>query len=228
MGITYTETFDNGPGGWQGRRAALEVRDSVAISRSPWWVDANHAPPGGGYLHLPFILFTRGRFTDPDWVEYSRPGGLNRFIKDNYPTDFTNAKMTVKIKGELEARGARLVLLAQANLENTTANHILTAQPFQVTKQWTSQSITLVPDPKQWLCIGTRNDLKEKYGYSEFAPVLRNINYDIILVLHPLDVVPAHPIKGDPHVLWAGKDYEVDYSRLPEGYIMLDEVRIDF
>ena len=53
---TYVTTFDDGPGGWVGRKVALEVADGIAISRSPWWVDANHAPPGGGYLHLLYIL----------------------------------------------------------------------------------------------------------------------------------------------------------------------------
>ena len=50
--MQYTETFDNGPGGWYGwiSNAAgpkpLEIKDSCAISRSPWWIDYNHAPPG--------------------------------------------------------------------------------------------------------------------------------------------------------------------------------------
>ena len=29
---------------------ALAICDGVAVSRSPWWVDYNHAPPGGGYF----------------------------------------------------------------------------------------------------------------------------------------------------------------------------------
>ena len=38
---------------------------------------------------------------------------------------------------------------------------------------------------------------------------LRDVNGDIILVLHPLDVVPAAPIDGDPHLLKAGEDNKI-------------------
>jgi hypothetical protein len=43
--MQYIETFDNGPGGWYGwiSNAAgpkpLEIRDSCAISRSPWRIE---------------------------------------------------------------------------------------------------------------------------------------------------------------------------------------------
>ena len=50
---TYVETFDDGPGGWYGgRKFALPVWDGVAYCYSPWWVDANHAPPGAGWRRL--------------------------------------------------------------------------------------------------------------------------------------------------------------------------------
>ena len=48
----YIEDFDRGPGGWwgwisnaQGPRP-LEHAPGMVISRSPWWIDYNHAPPG--------------------------------------------------------------------------------------------------------------------------------------------------------------------------------------
>jgi len=49
----------------------------------------------------------------------------------------------------------------------------------------------------------------------------------MLLILFPLTVVPMGPIKGDPHILRAGKDYPVWQSRLPEGYVRLDEVRLE-
>src|SRR6188768_4142229 len=58
----YLETFDHGPGGWYAdRRYALRVWDGVAYCYSPWWVDANHAPPGAGYLHLVLWMHTDKR-----------------------------------------------------------------------------------------------------------------------------------------------------------------------
>lgn len=229
---TYVETFDDGPGGWVGWShglSALETRPGVIISRHPWWTDANHAPPGGGYLHLLFALYPTGR-------RESRDGSLNRFVDGGYPSDFTNARMTLRLRGELETKGTNLVLLAQAEVGGRMLNHVLVAQPFEVTPEWTEQTITLAPDPEQWLCLGSRHDRMDfrvrehdvVYGWGDIGDVLSDINTDIILVLHPVDVVPAGPIDQDRHYLYAGKDYEADASRLPSGYVELDEVRIEF
>ena len=62
QGKTYVETFEHGPGGWWGwinnarGPKALEHRRGMVISRSPWWIDYNHAPPGAGYLHMLFCI----------------------------------------------------------------------------------------------------------------------------------------------------------------------------
>ena len=52
----YVEDFNDGPGGWEEWPNPLVVKDSYAMTRSPWWVDFNHASPGGGYLHLLYFL----------------------------------------------------------------------------------------------------------------------------------------------------------------------------
>ena len=51
---------------------------------------------------------------------------------------------------------------------------------------------------------------------------------DGLLVLHPLNIEPMGTIADDPHRLRPEKDYPVWRSRLPEGYLLLDEVRIEF
>ncbi len=62
----YSESFQDGPGGWcgwisnAGGPKPLELRQHCAVSRSPWWIDYNHAPPGVGYLHLLYALLTKG------------------------------------------------------------------------------------------------------------------------------------------------------------------------
>ena len=225
MGMTYVETFEDGAGGWVGWShglTALETRSGVVVSRSPWWIDANHAPPGGGYLHLLFALYpTRPHMPPP-------VGEVNRFVEGGFPSDFTNARMTLRLRGELDTKGTNLVLLAQARVGDRALNHVLTAQPFEVTPDWTEQTIALAPDPEQWLCLGSRHDRMDSYGWGDIADVLRDINGDIILVLHPVDVAPAGPIDHDQHYLSAGRDYEADASRLPSGYVELDEVRIEF
>ena len=47
-------------------------------------------------------------------------------------------------------------------------------------------------------------------------------------ILFPLEINPMGPIDGNPHILRAGKDYPVWQSSLPEGYVILDEVRLAF
>ena len=220
----YVETFDDGPGGWEENQKSLDIRDSSAITRSPWWVDGNHAPPGGGYLHLLYILYTSREGAE----RREATAGKSRFIAGDYPTDWTNAKVTVRLKGELDTKGTQLVLLAQAKVGTHRQNHVLTAQPIDVTPEWTEQTITLTPDQAQWLSLGTRHDRTDYYGHGDIADVLRDLNTDIILVLHPVNVVPLQTIEGDIHVPFAGRDYDVDAKALPKGHVMLDEVRIEF
>jgi hypothetical protein len=57
---------------------------------------------------------------------------------------------------------------------------------------------------------------------------LSEVNNGIMFVMFPLNVVPMGPISGNQHLLRAGKDYPIWTSQLPEGYVMLDEVRIEF
>ncbi len=226
----YRETFDDGPGGWfgyvnnSGGPKPLELCDSCVISRSPWWIDYNHAPPGVGYLHLLFLLLTRGA---PG--EHQREvSGKNRYIAGGFGTDFTNARMTLKLRGELLTRGTNLHLLVQGVHDGICTGWLLTRQPIAVTEDWSEQTITCVPDESQWRCLGSRHDRVDYYGRTPMKTVLADANADILFVLFPLDVAPMGPLDGDPHFLRPEKDYPIWRSRLPEGYVQLDEVRIEF
>jgi hypothetical protein len=227
---TYRETFDDGPGGWHGwiSNAAgprpLEVRDGSALSRSPWWIDYNHAPPGAGYMNLVFMILTRGAPGE----HLREVAGRNRFIDGNFGTDFTNANVTLRLKGELLARGTRFHLLVQGVHGGICTGWILTGQSFEIPPDWSKQTVRCVPDESQWTCLGARHDRIDYYGRTPLKTVLADVNADILLVLYPLDVAPMGPIGGDPHVLRPEKDYPVWRSRLPEGYVLLDEVRIEF
>ncbi len=230
QGATYVETFDDGPGGWYGFISnaggpkPLEIREGCAISRSPWWIDYNHAPPGAGYLHLLYILNTAGV---PG--EHQREvEGTNRFTKGGFPTDVTGARVTLRMKGELEDKGAELVLLCQSVQDGICSGWMLTGQPFRVTAELSEQTVTAVPDPAQWTCLGSRHDRTDYYGRIPLHTVLREVNTNIMLVLYPLNIQPMGPIPGDPHILRPERDYPVWRARLPEGYVMLDEVRIEF
>ena len=226
----YREQFDDGPGGWYGWISnaggpkPLEWRKEQVTSRSPWWIDYNHAPPGAGYMHMVFSLATVG----PQGEVYQEVGSANRFIVDRYPTKFTNAAMTIRARGELAAQGSQLVLLIQGNVEGITSGWLCTGRPFNVTESWSEQTITLDPDPANWTALGVRHDRGDMYGAKPLDRVLSDVNVNIMLVLFPLDVSPMGPLDGDPHILRPERDYPVWRHRLPEGYVTLNEVRIEF
>jgi hypothetical protein len=221
----YVETFDNGPGGWlawkgPGMNVLPEIQDGVLLSRSPWGVDANHAPPGLGYLHLLTFLITRSELVQ----DIGRP---NRFVDEGYDRDLTNARLSVRLRSEVERRDAELVLLAQADVPGTRANYVLTGQPFQITPTWTEQTITLVPDSDQWACLGARYDLGHFYGCRDIADVLRDVNVDLIFVFFPLQIVPLSPVP-DLHRVRPHRDFEPDPRYLPTGEVEIDTIRLDY
>lgn len=244
MSRVYDESFDDGPGGWVADlRSPLPVWDGVAYCYSPWSVDANHAPPGAGYLHLLMYLATHTRSMG---LLDAKRRVVNRFVENGYSTDLRHAKLTVRLRGTMDFAGplcnnhtpvpqpdlggARLQLLVQAQVEGpprTTANFVLTGQPFRITPDWSEQTVKLVPDPEQWTCLGARHDLTDVYGYGDIAEVLRDVNVDIIFVLFPLTIVPIGKVK-DIHSQWAAKDYKVDMQYLPKGLVMFDAVRIEY
>jgi len=226
----YVEDFENGAGGWYGWISnqeglkKLELAKSAVISRSPWWVDYNHAPPGAGYLHMVYCMATKGPFGEAE-KEF---GGTNGFVAGEFPTDLTNAEMTFRLKGELLERGAHLVLLVQATVGPMTSGWVLQAQPIKVDKAWSKQTIKLAPDPGQWTCLGARRDRTDFYGKLDLKQILADVNGSLMLILFPLNVVPMGPIAGNRDILRPGRDYPVWRSELPEGYVVLDKVEIKF
>src|SRR5580698_3100736 len=189
----YVETFDHGPGGWYSdRRYALSVWDGIAYCYSPWWVDANHAPPGAGYLHLIMWIYTGKKWAN-ELNDYTRtlPYRGSSFVDENKSTNLTNARVSIRMRGDTDLKGAQLLLWVETQTKKTTANFALTGQPFKITHDWSDQTVNLVPDPKQWTCAGARHDMGNEYGCDDIATVLSDINIDLIFVLFPLKVVPA-------------------------------------
>lgn len=174
---------------------------------------------------MAFCLLTKGIGYGEAYLE---AGGLNRFIEGDFPTDFTGAEITFRVKGELETRGAQFLLLVQGSVDGLTSGWALTGSPFTVQKEWTEQTIVAVPDESQWTCLGARHDRAKSYGRIPLESILKNVNGNILLILFPLDVLPMGPLSGDPDRLRAGRDYPVWTGRLPEGYIVLDEICIKF
>ena len=226
----YRETFDGDAGGWWGwwdnarGYRELEREPSLVGTRSPWWIDYNHAPPGAGYLHMLMGLNTRG----PQGEAVREAGGPNRYIAGGFPVDLRDAELTLRLRGELVTRGASMVLLIQGSVDGVTTSWALTGQPFHVGEDWSEQRIRLVDDEAQWTALGSRRGREDMYAVRPLSRALANVDVNLLLILFPLSVEPMGPIAGDPHELRPERDYPVWRSRLPEGYVMVDEVEIRF
>ena len=135
--------FDNGSGGWcaWGTGSHLpELKDGAFVTRSPWRVDPNHSAPGAGYLHLLAYLHTHASyFTD----EFAAEVGVNRFLAEGKDRNLTNARMTVRLRGDVDLKGANLTLWVQADVGNTRPNFALTGQSLTVTENWSEQTLLL-------------------------------------------------------------------------------------
>lgn len=227
----YLEDFQDGPGGWYGFKnnfdgpMPLKRSGQAVASFGPWWIDYNHAPPGGaGYLSLLFCMMTRGPLNEA-LLEY---GGSNRFINQKFPTDFTDAKLNVQLRGELLLRGAQVVLLVQSSQQNICSGWMLTSQPMVIEKEWADHTLVLTPDESQWTSLGSRLDRADTYGHLPLKEVLADVNVNFIFVLFPLDVRPKGDFEGDPNVLRPGRDYRVWQAHLPDGYVLMKSISIQF
>jgi hypothetical protein len=187
-------------------------------------VDYNHAPPGGGYLQLLMCLVTRGAPGEST----REAAGENRFVKGNYPTDFTNAKITMRLRGELEAAGTHLSVLLQGSVDGICSGWVLSGQPFTVTREWSEQTVQCVPDPSQWTSLGSRHDRTDTYGEKPLRSVLGNVNVNIHILMFPVKPRPMGRIAGDPHILRAGRDYPIWPSSIAQGYVEVDRVAFEF
>lgn len=226
----YIEEFDQGPGGWLKVvdnwhvPAPLPVHDGALWCYGPWWVDYNHAPPGGGYLQLLACLATRG----PVGEVAREVGGTNQFVADKFPCNFTDATISLRLKGELEPADSKMYLLVQGMQEGVCSGWVLTGQPIEVKKEYSETRLKAVADERKWTSLGARHDRRETYGSKPLAKVLSSVDVNIYLVFFNLKPRPMGPVQGDPHILRAGRDYPIWPSSIVQGYVAIDRIQIDF
>jgi len=224
----YLETFDTDSGGWCAWGTGShrpELQDGVLITRSPWRVDPNHSPPGAGYLHLLTYLHTHPTYYT---AEIAAQVGVNRFLADNKDRNLTNARMTVRLRGNVDLKGSQLTLWVQADIGDTRPNFVLTGQSLVVTPDWSEQTLLLSDDPTQWTCAGGRHDLTALYGYGDIRDALKDVNCDLIIVLFPLNVVPLAASFAERDHLRTHRDYQPDYAYLPSGVIEFDTIKLEY
>jgi hypothetical protein len=66
------------------------------------------------------------------------------------------------------------------------------------------------------------------YGQTPLDTILANVNVNLYLVTFPVRPRPMGPFAGDPHRLRAGRDYPVWPSSVPQGYVAVDTIRLEF
>ncbi len=146
-------------------------------------------PPGAGYLHMVMWLYTHHRWLAPG-LGRTLPYTDNRFVEEAHSTDFTNARLTVRLRGRVDLKGAQLLLLVHSENGGRNVNLVLHTQPFRITREWSEQSVTLVPEPDQWTCLGGRHDMLDTRVCADVDEVLADVNANIMFVLFPLEIVP--------------------------------------
>jgi hypothetical protein len=175
----YGETFSEGPGGWHtyltdlhpdsippqafgcwlswnaryACMAQLFWNDDRAASRSPWWVDPNHAPPGAGYLQLVAFVYLNGYF-----------GGL-----PDAALDLSATRLRARVRVDsLATNGGHLHFWFQAvgPGPGTYVNYVLTRFPLEQAVAWGEWAILDIPlDPTSdaWTCLGAADEYAERY-----------------------------------------------------------------
>jgi len=177
---------------------------------------------------LMWLYTDKRRYNTNDSYTRSLAYRGSRFAEQGHSRNLTNAKLTVRLRGDVDLKGAQLLFLVQTETRKTTANMLLTGQPFRITHDWSEQTVTLRPDPHQWTCLGARHDMGREYGCDDIATVLSDVNYDIIFVLFPVKAVPACAGITDINRSRAVADYPVKQEALPKGVVMFDMLRLDY
>jgi hypothetical protein len=202
--------------GWRGNQEGAKALEylpdedgGAVLSRSPWWIDYNHAPApsgqgaGAGYLHMVYTYHLAGAPAE-SYAEFGGGAGgaehTNAFIHGGHPTDWRNAQLTVRLRGEVErTNGASLCLLIQSVVDGISSGYILTSQPIPITPEYSETTITCFDDETKWTPLGSRHDRTTTYGVKPFQDVISDINTNILLIFFPLDVQPVAAL-WPPHL----------------------------
>jgi hypothetical protein len=197
--ITIYKTSFVGNAGWLTQSAdepndcrlleeSAEAGDGYAVSRAPWWIDPNHAPPGLSFLHLVAFAFHFDWSTD-GVIPSEYPGR---------PIDLRDA--TIKLRWRApELRlppGARFLFWLQAHdprrprTDPRYVNYTLIDQaliPVADSPRWLESKLVLPASGKGLACLGSNPDRTQTYDCAEDrSEVLANWTIDLgFIILFP-------------------------------------------
>lgn len=170
-----------------------------ATSRGPWWTDANHAPPGLGYLHLVALAYHR------DW---SPDGVIPDTSTGARPLDLRDAELAIRWRAPRLSlpRDAMLTLWFQTRTSPADArapryvNYLLTGHTLvtgPASSQWREDVVRLRSSESDYACLGSNTDRADTYGCDVTAvEALRDWNADLGLVVFFRDPATAREITG--------------------------------
>ena len=121
-----------------------------------------------------------------------------------------------------------MCVLLQGMVDGICSGWVHTCAVFKVGADRAEQTVALDPDPAGWKALGSRHDRTDMYGVKPLERVLSKADANIMFLLYPINVVPMGPIDVDMHKLRPNREYPVWRHELPEGYVTLDSVQIEF
>jgi hypothetical protein len=194
--VTIYKTAFDGTSGWLTQSAetpsectpleeSTEAGNGYAVSRAPWWIDPNHAPPGLGYLHL--VAFAYHFDWSTDGVVASEYAGR--------PIDLRDARIRLRWRApDLRLPpGARFMFWLQAHdprrprADTRYVNYALINQaliPVADDPRWLESTLVLPASGQGLACLGSNLDRTQTYDCAaDPSEVLANWTIDLGFII---------------------------------------------
>lgn len=195
--VLYSEDFSRGSRGWHyyakspfnnilscihsvppdGCVIPCRWENGFIESRSPWWIDYNHKPPGAGLLNVLFVI----------WLD-SYYGGLRQ-----KSLDLRDARLHCRVMiAEANLKGNHVYFWFQTfnSEENKYHNYVLTKRPLDVSKaasSWRDVTIPINTDGADWTCLGSSQERSDKYACGSIEMDLQNVNANLGFIQMQVD-----------------------------------------
>lgn len=203
----YVAEFAAGPAGWQTVQTLLPVgqvppdalecwtswlelqacivpapvRAGALFLQSPWWLDENHAPPGGaGHLSLVAWVYVR------DIESRAPPAQL----------DLRGARLKAQMRAaQLDLKEGQMVFWFQTSMPGGRfANFAYTGVPLHLQllepDEFNVIDIELTADPALWTCLGAHESRVDTYGCMPLEEALGCVDIAFGMIVFPVGASP--------------------------------------
>ncbi|HEV8444783.1 MAG TPA: hypothetical protein VGQ27_14965 [Steroidobacteraceae bacterium] len=162
----------------------VPVEGGRSVLQSPWWLDPNHAKPGG-YGHLNLLT----------WVYLN---GMPGSSTEGMPSiDLRDVTLRVSMRAQaFNPAGGRLVFWFQTKMpDGRFANFAYTSSPLDAVlppdgSELSQFNIKLVADPAAWTCLGAAVDRSDFYGCMDVVNAMSAVKDDFGFIIIPVSDSP--------------------------------------